>query len=279
MNELFAENINGIKICYEIFGDGYPVFLLHGFGARKEFWIAQVSELSKKFKVITLDFRGNGKTDRPNVPYTMEMFVEDLKEFIHFLKIERAHLIGHSLGGAVIQNFALKYHALVNKIILISSFPDIPMDLTGLEAYKKSQMTALEARLKDPINGFYVKMKIRFSRDFFKLMKEDPKKKFYGLFSTEDLIKSENTNPITPQDINNLANAIITHKVLNRLQEVKNETLIIVGHKDRIVSKVASDQLHEKIPNSILEVLPGGHWINLEKAPEVNQIILEFLES
>ena len=278
MNELFAENINGIKICYEIFGDGYPVFLLHGFGAKKEYWIAQVSELSKKFKVITLDLRGNGKSDRPNVPYTMDLFVIDLKEFMNFLQIERAHLIGHSLGGAVVQNFALNYNEKVNKIILICSFPDLPMDLNGLEAYKKSQMTALEARLSDPIKGFYIKMKIRFSRDFFKLMKEEPKKKFHGLFSTEDLMKSENTNPITPQDINNLANAIITHKVLNRLQEVKNETLIIAGDKDRIVSRVASDQIHEKIPNSILEVLSGGHFINLEKAPEVNQIILDFLK-
>ena len=64
---------------------------------------------------------------------------------------------------------------------------------------------------------------------------------------------------------------------MNRLNEIKNKTLIIAGDKDRIASKVASDQLHEKIPNSILEVLPGGHFINLEKAPEVNQMILDFL--
>jgi len=279
MNESFAENINGIKICYEIYGDGYPVFLLHGFGAKKEYWIAQVSELSKKFKVITLDLRGSGKTDRPNVPYTMELLADDLKGFMDFLKIEKAHFIGHSLGGAVIQNFVLKYHDQVNKMILICTFPDIPLDQAGLEMYKKSQLDVYKAILKDPIKGFYDKMKLRFSRDFFKLMKEDPKNVFHNIFSTEDLMKSEKVNPITPQDIDNLANAVKTHKVLDRLQEIKNETLIIAADKDRIASKVTSDQLHEKIPSSILEVVPGGHWVNLEKALEVNQIIIDFFES
>ena len=277
MTELFAEKVNGIKVCYEIHGEGYPVFLIHGFAAKKEYWIAQISDLSKKFKVVTIDLRGSGKSDRPNISYTMDMLVDDLKGLIDFLKIEKAHLIGHSLGGAVIQNFTLKYPNYVNKIILICSFPDLPLDEKGIEMYKENQIAIYEARLKDPIQSFYDKMKLRFSREFIKLMKEDPNRKFHGIFSANDLIESDKINSVTPQDIINLTNTLVTHKVLNRLREIKNETLIIAGDKDRLASKAARDQLHEKIINSTLKVIPGSHWVNLEKAPEVNQIILDFL--
>ncbi len=63
----FAD-INGIKICYEIYGsdNNIPIILIHGFGAKKEIWNSQVGALSKKFKVITFDIRGSGKSDRPN---------------------------------------------------------------------------------------------------------------------------------------------------------------------------------------------------------------------
>ncbi|MFX1501167.1 MAG: alpha/beta fold hydrolase [Promethearchaeota archaeon] len=277
MTEFFAKNINGIRICYQIHGEGYPVFLLHGFAAKKEYWIAQIKDLSKKFKIITLDNRGAGKSDRPNIPYTMEMLVDDLKGLMDFLKIDKTHLIGHSLGGAVIQHFALKYPDCVNKIILICSFPDLPLDEVGIRMYKENQIAMYEARLKDPIKAFYDKMKLRFSREFIKLMKEDPNKKFHGIFSANDLIESDKIDSITPQDINNLTNVLITHRILNQLHEIKNETLIIAGDKDKLASKATRDQLHEGIPNSTLKVVSGSHWANLEKAPEINDIILEFL--
>ncbi|MFX1316594.1 MAG: alpha/beta fold hydrolase [Promethearchaeota archaeon] len=278
MTESYAE-INGIKICYEIRGEGYPVFLVHGFGANKEFWIAQVGELSKKYKVITFDNRGSGMSDHPNEPYTMEMFADDLKGLMDVLKIEKAHFIGHSLGGAVIQHLALRYPERVNKIILISSFTDLPLDEVGIEMYKKNQLAIYEASINDPIKAFYDKMKLRFSRNFLKLMKEDPSKKWHDLWSTDDLIEITKLNPLNSQDIINLTNTLITHKTLNRLPEIKNQTLIITGEKDRIASKTASEQLHQGIPNSTLKIFEVGHWLNLEKAPEVNKIILDFLKN
>jgi 3-oxoadipate enol-lactonase len=72
MTELFAE-INGIKLCYEIKGEGEPVLLIHGFGDRKEHWRGQFDHLSKYFKTIRLDNRGAGKSDRPDMEYTMEI--------------------------------------------------------------------------------------------------------------------------------------------------------------------------------------------------------------
>ncbi|MFX0105563.1 MAG: alpha/beta fold hydrolase, partial [Candidatus Hodarchaeota archaeon] len=73
MTDLFAD-VNSIKICYEIRGEGEPILLVHGFGDRKEHWRAQFGELSEHFQVIRFDNRGAGKSDRPDDIYSMELF-------------------------------------------------------------------------------------------------------------------------------------------------------------------------------------------------------------
>jgi len=277
MSEISFANVEGIKLCYKFKGEGYPIFLIHGF-AKKEFWIGQINALSEEFKVIWFDNRGVGESDRPNVPYTMKMLVEDLKGLMDFLDIQKAHLIGHSLGSFIAQNFTLDYPERVNKLILMSTNPGLP-DTTGVEAFKNTQIASYEARLKDPISAFYSRMKLRFTREFFKLMRSDPKKQHHGIFSAEDLIKSENENPWTPQDISNHSNALADHNTLTDLHRIKHKTLIITGEKDRLTPRISSEQVQTKIPNSILRIVSGGHYFPLENSPEVNQIIIDFLKS
>jgi pimeloyl-ACP methyl ester carboxylesterase len=279
MSGIFFADVKGLKLCYEVKGKGYPIFLIHGFGTKKEYWIAQSTNFSKDFKVITLDSRGAGKSDRPNEPYTAEMLAKDVIGLLDVLNIQTAHFIGHSLGGAVVQHIALMSPERVGKIVLLSTFPDFPLDKSGLEMFKKNQIAMYEAIIKDPIKGFYDKMKLRFSRNFIKIMKAEPERKLNGIFTTNELMDINRIDPATPQDINNLTNVLVTHKVLNKLHEIKAETLIIAGDKDRLASKVSSEQLHERIPNSKLKVIPGGHYINLEKALEINQLIIGFLKN
>ncbi|MFW9897987.1 MAG: alpha/beta fold hydrolase [Candidatus Thorarchaeota archaeon] len=276
MKELFAD-VNGIKICYEIQGDGEPVILIHGFAMYKEFWFAQIPELSKQFKLITIDNRSAGKSDHPIESYEMDAFVEDVKGLMDYLKIKRAHIMGHSLGGMIAQNFALKYPDRLNKLVLIATLPKFPGDISGLEMYKNSQLSDYKAKLKVPIKAFYAKMKQRFTRQFFKLMVQDPKRNFHGIFTTEDLIEYEKKGTSTPQDIINQTNAIAKHNTLNRLCEIKNKTLILTGEKDRLIPKSMGIKMSEELPNSTLKILTGGHWFPLESAPEVNQAIIEFL--
>jgi pimeloyl-ACP methyl ester carboxylesterase len=208
----------------------------------------------------------------------MKMLTDDLKGLIDFLNIQRVHLIGHSLGSFIAQHFALDYPDHVDKLILLSTNPGFP-DAKGVEIFKNNQIALYEARIKDPISAFYRKMKLRFSRGFFKSMEQNPREKFYGIFSAEDLIRSENENPWTPQDIINHSNALTGHNTLVDLHKIKNKTLIITGDKDRLAPVLSSEQVHEKIPNSELKIVPGGHYFPLEKAPEVNQIIIDFLKS
>ncbi|MBD3254754.1 MAG: alpha/beta fold hydrolase, partial [Candidatus Lokiarchaeota archaeon] len=119
MTEKFAE-INGIIICYEIRGQGEPIVLVHGFGSSKETWLAQAPVLSKYYKVITLDNRGAGKSERPNKKYSMETFSDDIQGLLDHLKIPKAKaVLGWSLGGMIVQHFALKYPDRAEKIGLL----------------------------------------------------------------------------------------------------------------------------------------------------------------
>ena len=92
MKEFYAE-LNGIKIAYEIHGEGYPLILLHGFAMYKEFWKWQVKELSKEFRVVTLDIRGCGKSDHPTEQYSMEDLADDIKELLDYLNIDIPEII------------------------------------------------------------------------------------------------------------------------------------------------------------------------------------------
>jgi len=273
----FAE-VNGIKICYEMHGDGYPIILVEGYGAKKEGWIAQIGPLSEHFKVITLDNRGSGKSDRPNYPYTMEMFADDIKGLIDFLGLKKAHIVGKSLGGMIVQEFALKYSQYVNKLVLLNTSTGYPSD-QGPEMYKRGKIDEYYAILKDPVKFFFEDIKAGFSREFRKLIQEDPKRKFHGLWSAEDLIKESTIDPTTPQDIGNQANALKGFHPLEELHKIKSETLILGAEKDRVMSVYNQQQMHERIPNSTLKILENTrHSSNLEKAPEVNQILIDFLK-
>jgi len=276
MIEDFAD-INGIRLCYEVRGRGKPVFLVHGFGSKKESWMAQFNPLSKHFKVIRYDCRGSGKSERPNNPYSMDLFVEDLKGLMDFLKIKTAHFIGFSLGGTILQNFVLKYPEKVDKLILISSIAKIP-EGGGPEAYIKSRLEGLELLKKDPEAAFWNSTILGFYYQFRKKMVDDPKRKFYGLWSAKDLLDYFITDPPTPQDIKNLAHALKTQNTFDKLHEIKHNTLILAASHDRLVPKSVMLEIHEQIPNSLFKVIDkAGHEYLKSKAPIVNKIIIDFL--
>jgi pimeloyl-ACP methyl ester carboxylesterase len=277
MTELFAD-VNGIKICYEERGKGEPVILIHGFGVTKEEWIAQFVPLSEHFRVIRLDNRGAGKSDRPNEPYFMEMFADDVVGLMDYLKIDKAHIIGWSLGGMIAEHVVLRHPHRVKKLILINTMAQWPSDKSGLEMYKRSQLERAQARLEDPEETYFLSAKMGFSRQFFKQLKANPKKKFYNLWSAEDMIKNSQINPSTPQEIINQVNALGHMDVLNELHKIKNKTLVMCADKDRQMPKPINQQIHESIPNSEFIVIKGAaHNSPQERAPEVNKIIIDFL--
>lgn len=279
MTKEFAE-INGIKICYEVKGEGEPLFLVHGFGATKEDWIAQFDVLAKHFKVVRFDNRGAGESDRPDEPYEMDMFADDIAGLMDHLEINKAHVIGWSLGGMIVQTFVLKYPERVKKVVLINTLPKWPGDEQGIEMYKNSQIEKYNKKMEDPKDAFFIGAKMSYSRKFRKKMEENPDKEFYGLFSAQDLIDITAENPSRPQDIKNQAHALANYDVYDDLPDIDKEVLILAAEKDRQTPKIMNEMIQKQIPNSKLAVFEKvGHASPREKAPEINEKIVDFLNN
>jgi len=276
MSELFAK-INDINLCYEMRGNGEPLFLIHGFGSKKEVFIGQFQVLAKKYKVIRFDNRGSGKSDRPDMPYSMEMFVEDIKALMDYLNIKKAHFLGYSLGGMIVQNFILKYPERVNKLILINTVPKVEYDDAEIKQYIDSKIANYELKLKDPARAFFEGAEGGYTPNFIEYMKNNRSKKIHDMFTANDLIRESSINPTRPQDYLNQAPALRQHDVIDKLSSIKNETLIICASDDMVTPKQLSKFMHGKIQNSRLAEIEGMHSTPKEKAPEVNNIILNFL--
>ncbi|MFX1257729.1 MAG: alpha/beta fold hydrolase [Promethearchaeota archaeon] len=275
-------NVNNIKICYEIQGDGYPLILVHGFGSKKETWIAQVCPLSEHFKVIAFDNRGAGKSERPDGPYTMEIYADDISSLMDFLRIEKAHIMGCSLGGMIVQTFVLNYPKRVNKVVLINTTYKVvggKDDTKFSEMYVKMRLENLELQKQDPLEAFWQTARVSYYRKFRKEMVIEPKKKFYGLWSVEDIIKQHTIDPPTPRDIVNQANALEGFNTLERLNSIKNKVLLLTASHDRIMPKIASIEMLKRIPNSELKIIDNaGHGSPKSRAPEINRIVIDFLK-
>jgi len=278
MAEKFAK-INGLKLCYAEYGKGDPIILIHGIGGKKETWIAQITELSNHFRTITFDIRGVGKSDRPNIPYTMEMLADDISGLMDYLKIDKTHIIGRSLGGMIAQYFSLKYPEKVKKLVLMTTNPRVP-DEQAAEFIKKGRLKEIKELKKDPNKAFWEKSRLLFHKNFRKKMKENPERKFYGIFSAQDLIEESTKNPSRPQDIENLSHTLRSHDILDQIHNINQETLLISGSHDRLTPKISMMEIHKRISNSRIEIIRNsGHFLHLSHALEVNRILIEFLNN
>ncbi|MFW9783580.1 MAG: alpha/beta fold hydrolase, partial [Candidatus Heimdallarchaeota archaeon] len=229
---------------------------------------------SQHFRVIRFDNRGSGKSSRP-AGTTMEMFADDTANLLDYLKIEKAHVMGWSLGGMIAQNFVLKYPEKVDKLILICTVPGYPTE-EGPEMYQKMRLYELEI---GPEKAFWETARANFHSTYRREMEKDPKKKFFGIWSAQEFIEFLSMDPATPQDIKNQAAALKTHNTYERLKEIKNETLLIAASHDRLTAQITMEEMNQKIPNSSLIVIQkAGHYAPMTRTPEVNKAIMEFLQ-
>ncbi len=107
-----------ISLHYAEYGAGFPLVLLHGNGESGAYFLNQIADYSRYFRVIAVDTRGHGASPRGDAPFTLAQFAEDLKEFLDARGIRRAYVLGFSDGGNIALLFALKYPRHVDKLIL-----------------------------------------------------------------------------------------------------------------------------------------------------------------
>ena len=257
-----SATVFGAKINYVEAGDPAKpaVILLHGLGANLSAWQFNTPALAQNYHVFVIDQIGFGKSDRPMLKYRVGTYVDFLDGFMSAVKIDKATLVGNSLGGWVAALTAIKYPNRVNKLVLADAAGIKPAEVDLDQIYSLNYSTRDEVR------------------SLVKLV-------FYNqaIFGSDLAIDSAMALRVEANDgytINSLIESIKRNEdfLNSRLGEIKKPTLIIWGKQDGLLKLSDGEQFKSGIAGSELLVFDQcGHAPQLEKALDFNKAVLAFL--
>ena len=260
--------VNSINMYYEIHGEGEHLILIMGLGGDHFRWFRILPLLAENFKVITFDNRGVGKTDKPDIPYTMKMMSDDIAGLMDSIGIEKALFFGISLGGMIVQNFALLYPQRIISLILGCTFCG---GKNTVSSEQRSGPSVLDPSLIEtmlPEERAVEMMPALYSREFI-----DNNQDF-----VEIQIEYAKNNPLDTVGYRRQMEAVGTHDTYDRLPEIKLPTMVITGDKDVLISVENSRIIASRIPDSELVILEGtGHGFYTEANEETARILTDFM--
>ncbi len=257
--------VNRIRMYYEAYGQGEPVVLIGGLGSQVQSWATQVPIYSEHFKVVVLDNRGAGKTDKPDEPYSLEQMADDVAMLMDAIGIESAHIVGKSMGGMIGQWLGIKYPEKVRKLVLgctCAARDEVGDEILrlGREIASKLGMKAVWlAALFWGYSRVYIERNLPTIRSAKSMIEESPQV-IRGYLRQNEACERHNTSKL--------------------VGKIKAPTLVMLGERDLIVSPSRSRELAELIPGARLVAFPDvGHGFWRERQEEVDRIVLEFLSS
>lgn len=254
---------NGISMYYEVHGEGEPVVLIGGLGSQTQSWATQAPLYSANYKVIVFDNRGAGRTDKPDEPYSLEQMAEDTIGLMDALDIERAHVVGKSMGGMIGQWLGIKHPDRVNSLVLGCTAAS--RDEIGNEILRFGRETAEKQGLKSLWLGAL----------FWGYTREYIENNYAQVRNSIDMIK-ESPEALAGYIRQNYA--CKAHDTAKLVGSITAPTLVMYGERDLIVAPRRSRQLAELIPNSkLIEFKDVGHGFWRERQEEVDKCVLEFL--
>ena len=267
---MFKE-IGDLNVSYEVHGEGYPLLLLHGGGARAQSFEDIVPILAKQFTVYTYDLRGFGKTVRPLQPaLSSEGWREDALKFIDSFELEKVALGGWSLGAATALNFALAYPQRLSHLILIGAGggPGVPAeDRSGFE--ERLRLLENGANAEEIVAKTFEFTKKSFSRY---TLEHNPR--------AVEMVRHEHLSN-DPQSYLEMLKANQNRQDINaRLGEITCPTLIIVGDEDSRTPVANSEAFNKTIPNSFMKIIPNcGHHYGYEQPEVTCRAMISFLKA
>lgn len=260
----FAQ-VNGIQLYWEAAGEGTPLVLIEGLGYATWMWRHQIPAFSPHYQVIAFDNRGTGQSDKPESMYSVQLMADDTAGLLRELGIERAHILGVSLGGFIAQQLAVCHPELVDRLILWS---------TGFGGPNMVVMSAeTAARVLNPAGDtFQEKMRCSLSTAVSRHTMQNRPELVAGI------IQGVSANPQPPFAYRNQAIAGATFNGEEQLPRLTGPVLVMAGSEDEVVPPINARLIGDRLPQAqVKTVNGGGHLFFMERPAEANHAVLEFL--
>ncbi|MFZ1519488.1 MAG: alpha/beta hydrolase [Ignavibacteriaceae bacterium] len=265
-------------IAYMDQGSGeHTIILVHGLASNAGFWRYNIPELAKKYRVIAIDLPGYGKSQKGDYPYSMSFYAEQVKNLIDELKLNNVVYVGHSMGGQVGIKLAIKYPDLLSKLILASP--------AGFEEFQRGEGDWLRSVM---------------TMKFVKATTEDGIRRnlannFYSWDDKWEWMVEERVRMRKATDFDEFAytvvkcvNGMLDEPTFDKLSLIKTPTLVVYGKYDGLIPNPylnpghTADVFEQGSKNmgdvKLVELDNTGHMLQIEKADEFNQAVLDFLK-
>lgn len=266
--------IGEINTRYWALGDrGSTVTLLHGLGVSVESWRENIVPLSEHHCVYALDMVGFGRSDKPPIPYSVDHLVRFVSDFMADQGIERASLIGNSMGGLVALQFALLFPEKVDKLVLVDS-AGLGREVTML--LRLAALPFIGERLSRPSRKGAAQVLQACVYDQT-LITDEAIEDFYQMFV---LPGAQDAYLTMLRSMCNFwgIKAEILSPILEGLGTITAPTLIVWGQQDEVLPVSHADVAAKGIRHAQLHVFDlCGHAPQLERPEEFNALVLEFL--
>lgn len=256
-------DVGDAEIYVETHGEGLPVFMVAGLGGRGVFWKQQLDAFSEHFQVILHDHRGTGKSTPDKLVLGAEHMADDLIKVMNVMGIEKAHLVGHSTGGAIGQHIALKQPERLDRLVLSCSW-------AGSDAYFELLFQTRRQVLIDCGPEAYIAFGnyLGTPASFLQAQMTSP-----GAFMNERLAAF----PGVEVELSRLA-AVLSHDLRSELHKIDCPTLCIGAKDDQITPSSFTEEMSKLIDGAQLKLLErGGHFCPISSASEYNPAVLKFL--
>lgn len=263
-------DINGLKICYLVAGQGPPVVFVHGWPTYSYLWRRQITALAKRFRVYALDLPGFGDSDKPaDVAYTLDFYTGILTGFLDANDVDDVRLVCHDLGGPISLLCAVRQPERVAQLVVMdtTAYPDLPLMV---------RLMLPVARLPRLGSAMVSRRGLRLVLQLGTVQK--------GVV-TDELVEAYDRPYAGDPDARKVLLRILTDQNLSELTEVAENldqisapTLILWTEKDPSAPLSIARRLRADIGGSLLKTIPGcGHFLTEDRPEEVNRLLLEFL--
>ncbi|WP_428912312.1 alpha/beta fold hydrolase [Niallia sp. Krafla_26] len=247
-------DLDSIRLFYKDNGEGPTVVFIHPPLLTSANFDYQVDELSRHFRVITFDIRGHGRSPYSTEPITYSIIVEDIKNLLDSLEIDKAFLCGYSTGGSIVFEFLQSYADRALGGIVISGMSEVS------DWYLEKRISMASLLSKPRMIGL-LGLAISWGNS-------NTKENFRHMY--RESLKGDSRN------IKQYYSYSLRYRCTHQLDRIHHPILLIYGKKDKTFHKYAKI-LHEKLPYNQLKFIDEKHQIPTKSATELNSLISEFI--